>query len=138
MPIKLNPVQPKRISDHVFNQLRELSFRGEFKAGEKIMTERELAEAFVVSRTSVREAINKLVILGLLDQEQGQGTFVRSPESTEKSILAAMLESQDAAIADLLEVRMGLECNAAAMTATRATGKDVLFTTSSINRKGHP
>jgi GntR family transcriptional repressor for pyruvate dehydrogenase complex len=134
MPVKLNPVKPKRISDQVFNQLRELIFRGEFKAGEKIMTERELAEAFGVSRTSVREAINKLVILGLLDQKQGQGTFVRSPESTEKSILAAMVESQDASIADLLEVRMGLECNAAAMAATRANAKDIRFMGKSIEK----
>lgn len=111
----------------MFDQLRELIFRGEFKAGEKIITERELAEAFGVSRTSVREAINKLVVLGLLEQRQGQGTFVRSPESSEKSIVANMVESQDASNADLLEVRMGLECNAASMAATRAVEKDFQF-----------
>ena len=82
MPHKLKPIKPKRISDQVFDQLRELIFRGEFKTGEKILTERELAEAFGVSRTSVRDAINKLVVMGLLEQRQGQGTFVRSPEST--------------------------------------------------------
>jgi len=86
MPHKLKPIKPKRISDQVFDQLRELIFRGEFKSGEKILTERELAEAFGVSRTSVRDAINKLVVMGLLEQRQGQGTFVRSPESSEKSI----------------------------------------------------
>ncbi|MGD8703523.1 MAG: FadR/GntR family transcriptional regulator [Desulfosarcina sp.] len=129
---KLTPIKPKRISDQVFDQLRELIFRGEFKPGEKILTERELAEAFKVSRTSVRDAINKLVVMGLLDQKQGQGTFVRLPESREKSILAAMVESQDATITDLLEVRMGLECNAAAMAATRAVEKDYQFMEKSI------
>jgi GntR family transcriptional repressor for pyruvate dehydrogenase complex len=132
MPHKLKPIKPKRISDQVFDQLRELIFRGEFKAGEKILTERELAEAFNVSRTSVRDAINKLVVMGLLEQKQGQGTFVRSPESREKSILATMVESQDASITDLLEVRMGLECNAAAMAATRAVEKDLQFMEKSI------
>jgi GntR family transcriptional repressor for pyruvate dehydrogenase complex len=72
MPHKLKPIKPKRISDQVFDQLRELIFRGEFKAGEKILTERELAEAFGVSRTSVRDAINKLVVMGLLDQNRGR------------------------------------------------------------------
>ena len=129
---KFKPIKPKRISDQVFDQLRELIFRGEFKAGEKILTERELAEAFGVSRTSVRDAINKLVVIGLLDQKQGQGTFVRSPESKEKSLLATMMESQDASITDLLEVRMGLECNAAAMAATRAVEKDLQFMAKSI------
>jgi GntR family transcriptional repressor for pyruvate dehydrogenase complex len=132
MPHKLKPIKPKRISDQVFDQLRELIFRGEFKAGEKILTERELAEAFGVSRTSVRDAVNKLVVMGLLDQKQGQGTFVRSPESKEKSILATMVESQGASITDLLEVRMGLECNAAAMAASRAVEKDFQFMEKSI------
>ena len=132
MPHKLKPIKPKRISDQVFDQLRELIFRGEFKAGEKILTERELAEAFGVSRTSVRDAINKLVVMGLLDQKQGQGTFVRSPESQEKSLLATMVESQGASISDLLEVRMGLECNAAAMAASRAVEKDFQFMEKSI------
>ncbi len=132
MPHKLKPIKPKRISDQVFDQLRELIFRGEFKAGEKILTERELAEAFGVSRTSVRDAINKLVVMGLLEQRQGQGTFVRSPESRENSILATMVESQDASITDLLEVRMGLECNAAAMAASKAVEKDLQFMEKSI------
>jgi len=132
MPHKLKPIKPKRISDQVFDQLRELIFRGEFKTGEKILTERELAEAFGVSRTSVREAINKLVTMGLLNQKQGQGTFVRSPESREKSLLANIVESQDASITDLLEVRMGLECNAAAMAASRAVEKDFQFMEKSI------
>lgn len=132
MPHKLKPIKPKRISDQVFDQLRELIFRGEFKAGDKILTERELAEAFGVSRTSVRDAINKLVVMGLLDQKQGQGTFVRLPDSREKSILATMVESQDASISDLLEVRMGLECNAAAMAATRSVEKDFQFMQKSI------
>ena len=132
MPHQLTPIKPKRISDQVFDQLRELIFRGEFKAGEKILTERELAEAFGVSRTSVRDAINKLVVMGLLDQKQGQGTFVRSPESKEKSVLATMVESQNASITDLLEVRMGLECNAAALAASRAVEKDFQFMEKSI------
>jgi GntR family transcriptional repressor for pyruvate dehydrogenase complex len=133
MPHKLKPIKPKRISDQVFDQLRELIFRGEFKAGEKILTERDLAEAFGVSRTSVREAINKLVVMGLLEQKQGQGTFVRLPATREQSILANMVESQDASISDLLEVRMGLECNAAAMAASRAVEKDLQFMEKSID-----
>jgi GntR family transcriptional repressor for pyruvate dehydrogenase complex len=132
MPPKLKPIRPKRISDQVFDQLRELIFRGEFKAGEQILTERELAEAFGVSRTSVRDAINKLVVMGLLEQKQGQGTFVRSPDAKEQSILATMVESQDASITDLLEVRMGLECNAAVMAAFRAVEKDLQFMEKSI------
>jgi GntR family transcriptional repressor for pyruvate dehydrogenase complex len=132
MAHKLKPIKPKRISDQVFDQLRELIFRGEFKTGEQILTERELAEAFGVSRTSVRDAINKLVVMGLLEQKQGQGTFVRSPGSGEKNILGTLVESQEASISDLLEVRRGLECNAAALAASRGVEKDFQFMQKSI------
>ena len=133
MQPQIKPIRRRRISDQVFDQLRELIFRGEFKAGEKILTEREMAEAFGVSRTSVRDAINKLVVMGLLEQRQGQGTFVRSPEAKKKSLLATMVESQNASLYDVLEVRMGLECNAAAMAALRADEKDFQFMEKSID-----
>lgn len=129
----LKPIKPKRISDQVYDQLRELIFRGEFKPGEKILTERELSKVLNVSRTSVRDAINKLVVMGLLEQRQGQGTFVRSPESIENPLLAEAMESQDATLEDLLEVRMGMECNAAALAAQRAVEKDIAFLEKSLH-----
>jgi len=125
MPNKLKPIKPKRISDQVFEQLRDLIFRWELKPGDKIMTERDLSEAFGVSRTSVRDAINKLVVMGLLEQKQGQGTFVRSPAGGDQAFLARAMESQNASLMDLFEVRMGLECNAAALAAQRALDTDL-------------
>ena len=83
MKIPLKPIKPKRVSDQVFDQLRELIFRGEFKPGEQITPERELADAMNVSRTSIRDAISKLAVTGLLEQRQGQGTFVRKPDNAE-------------------------------------------------------
>lgn len=132
MPATLKPIKPKRISDQVFEQLRELIFRGEMKPGEQIMPERELSEAFKVSRTSVRDAISKLVVMGLLEQRQGQGTFVRSPDSLKKNPLAVAMETQDASLEDLLEVRMGMECTAAYLAASRANENDIHFLEKSI------
>jgi GntR family transcriptional repressor for pyruvate dehydrogenase complex len=123
----LKPIKPKRIADQVFEQLNNLIFRGEFKPGEKIMTERELSDAFQVSRTSVRDAINKLVVMGMLEQRQGQGTFVSRPGGKAHSYMAKVMESQNATLQDLLEVRMGMECNAAALAARRAEPADIDF-----------
>lgn len=123
MPLK--PIKPRRISDQVFDQLRELIFRGEFKPGQKIMPERELGEAMGVSRTSVRDAINRLAALGLLEHKQGQGTYVRTLMHSRSNPMAIAMESEDASLEDLLEVRMGLECNAAANAAERAGKKDI-------------
>jgi GntR family transcriptional repressor for pyruvate dehydrogenase complex len=131
--MELKPIKLKRISDQVFEQLRESIFRGEIKPGQQLMPERDLAQALQVSRTSVRDAINKLVTLGLLEHRQGQGTFVQTPDSRSENPLAAAMDTEDATIHDLLEVRMGLECNAAALAAMRANGNDVSFLERSIH-----
>jgi GntR family transcriptional repressor for pyruvate dehydrogenase complex len=119
----LTPIKPKRISDLVFEQLRDLIFKGRVKPGDRLMTERELAESLSVSRPTVREAIHRLVALRLLEHRQGQGTFVVSPAG-EKSQLGVPYD-QEIRLADLLEVRLGLECNAAMMAARRATEEDL-------------
>jgi GntR family transcriptional regulator, transcriptional repressor for pyruvate dehydrogenase complex len=122
----LKLIKPKRMSDQVFEQLKDLIFRGHLKPGERLMTERELAKTMGVSRPTVREAINKLVAVHLLEHRQGQGTFVNSPDATaEGNPLAAVINGQDASLMDLLEVRLGLECNAVALAARRATEEDI-------------
>jgi GntR family transcriptional repressor for pyruvate dehydrogenase complex len=87
------------------------------------MTERELAENLSVSRPTVREAINRLVALRLLEHRQGQGTFVVSPSAEKNSL--GVPHDLDVSLADLLEVRLGLECNAVMMAARRATEEDI-------------
>ena len=133
MRTPFKPIRPKRVSDQVFEQLRELIYRGRLKPGEQLMPERELAEALNVSRTTIRNAINKLVVLGMLDHRQGQGTFVKNAAPTDTNPLALAMEEQDASLEDLLEVRMGLECNAAALAAKRADAKDIQFLSNSLS-----
>ncbi len=125
MNVRLKPISPKRISDQVFDQLRELIFRGAYQPGQRFMTERELAATLGVSRNSVREAVNKLVTLRFLEQRQGQGTFVRSMDEVVKIPLATVMEAEDASLIDLLEMRLGIECNAASLAARRATADDL-------------
>ena len=122
----LKPIKPKRMSDQVFEQLKDLIFRGHLKPGERLMNERELAQNLGVSRPTVREAINKMVAMHLLEHRQGQGTFVNlPPTSAEQNPLAAVINGQNASLMDLLEVRLGLECNAVALAARRASGEDI-------------
>ena len=125
MKIRLKPISHKRISDLVFDQLRDLIFRGDYKPGQKILTERELARALNVSRTSVREAINKLVTLRFLEHRQGQGTFVCAVDEATKIPLDSVMQAQDASLVDLLEMRMGIECTDASLAAQRADASDL-------------
>lgn len=119
----LTPIRPKRSSDLVFEQLRDLIFKGHLKPGDQLMNERGLAESLGVSRPTVREAINRLVALRLLEHKQGQGTFV-VPPAVENNPLGVP-HDQGISLADLLEVRLGIECNAVMMAARRATEDDV-------------
>lgn len=119
----LTPIKPKRISDLVFEQLRDLIFKGQIEPGQQLITERELAESLGVSRPTVREAINRLVALGFLEHKQGQGTFVVSPSAEHNPL--GVPSDENISLADLLEVRLGLECNAVMMAARRATDEDI-------------
>lgn len=121
----LKPIKQHKISDQIFDQLRELIFRGKLKPGEKLMPEREMADTMGVSRTSIRNAITRLVAIGLVENKQGRGTFVTMPSSRDKNPFAAAMTTEDASIYDLLEVRMGLECLAASLAAKRADATDI-------------
>jgi GntR family transcriptional repressor for pyruvate dehydrogenase complex len=133
MTIPIKPIKPKRISDQVFDQIRELIFRGTLKPGEKLMTERELAQAMNVSRTTIRDAIQRLVTMGMIVQKQGQGTFVKRVDAGTENPLARAIVAQGASLEDLLEVRVGLECNAASLAARRADEDDIMAMSQSID-----
>lgn len=125
MPVKLKPIKAKNISDQVFEQIREIIYRGRLKPGQQLLPERDLAVDLNVSRTTVRNALNKLVALGLLEHKQGQGTFVRHPETINMQPLSIALATEEATLEHLLEVRIGLECNSASLAAKRADGDDI-------------
>ncbi|MFP5213273.1 MAG: FadR/GntR family transcriptional regulator, partial [Acidobacteriota bacterium] len=104
------------------------------KPGEKLMAERDLAARLGVSRPTVREAINKLVAIGLLEHRQGQGTFVASPGGGEvKNPLTNYMDGYEPDLVELLEVRLGLECNAVALAARRVTDEDILALEKSLH-----
>lgn len=123
--MNIRPITPKRISCQVFEQIRELIFKGVYKPEQQIPPERDLAASMEVSRTSIRNAIDQLVQIGLLHQIQGQGTFVSSPETRKGNPFSGAMNTDEATYIDLLEVRLGLECNAAKLAAQRASKKDL-------------
>jgi GntR family transcriptional regulator, transcriptional repressor for pyruvate dehydrogenase complex len=121
----IKPIKPKRVADQVFEQLRELIYKGRFQPGERLAPERNLAMSMDVSRTSIRLAISKLVDLGMLEHIHGEGVFVSSQGGSAGPSLSDMLSSKEASISEVLEVRLGLECNAAELAAKRASVEDL-------------
>ncbi len=120
-------IRPKKIADHVFEQIQDLIYRGQLRPGEKLLPERELAEALNVSRNSVREAINKLVDRNLIENRQGMGTFVRLPKPDQSDNPLRNVLGDNISVQELLEFRLGLECNAAVLAARKATSEDIAY-----------
>jgi GntR family transcriptional repressor for pyruvate dehydrogenase complex len=94
----------------VFEALKENILTGKFRNGELLPTQETLAQQFGVSRTVMREALNKLSSLGLIESQQGRGTFVRSPNV--RTVIEPMLSSlmlDETSTCELMETRYYLE-----------------------------
>ena len=137
----LSPITKQKISDLVFEQLRDEIYRGEVKAGEKLQSERELAHILRVSRSSVRKALTRLGEMGYLENRPGQGTFVRLPEALNPDFSSAYLMNLGISTLDeLMEVRIGIECQGVALAAERADDMDIGFLELAYNElsQAHP
>ncbi len=122
----LEPVRKTKVYAEVAAQIHRLIAEGRLKPGDKLPPERELAEVFGVSRTSVRDAIRVLEIQGLVEPRHGEGTVVRQiPIDSIVGPLASALTATKDLIADLFDMRKMLEPPLARAAAFRATAEDV-------------
>src|SRR5689334_14692779 len=74
--LDLTPVRPQKLGERVAAQLLEQVRSGRLAPGDRMPSERELMAAFAVGRSTVREALNGLALLGVVDIRHGQGAFV--------------------------------------------------------------
>lgn len=120
------PIKLERVSEKAALQIKEAVISGLFKVGTRLPPERELAQQMGVSRPSIREAIHRLEILGLLESVHGGGTVVRS--LTEKEIQRPMemvLGENVCKVVELSEIRGFMEAWAAKMAAVNRTDADL-------------
>ena len=130
------PVKHMKVADQVTDELQEWFRSGELTPGMRLPPERELAARFGVSRTSLRDALQRLELLGYLDARQGDGTYVRVPGAEAVSQPFRNLVStlpQNAA--DLLEFRTLLEPEVAALAAAHLTPESRQELTRSLERQ---
>jgi GntR family transcriptional repressor for pyruvate dehydrogenase complex len=118
-------VQSRKLSDDIMEQLEDMILDGRLLVGQKLLSERTLAEQFAVSRPSVREAIQKLETKNLVERKQGGGTFVK-PRLNEliTDPLRLLLSDKPEMQFDLLEFRHALEGMAAYYAALRGQPED--------------
>jgi GntR family transcriptional regulator, transcriptional repressor for pyruvate dehydrogenase complex len=110
----------KTFSRKVVENIRELISSGQLKPGDKLPSERELAEMMNVSRPTIREGFKILSAMGFLSIRQGNGVFV-ADESVRLDNLAAILFLQTDTFYELFEVRKMIETESAANAAKKGT-----------------
>ncbi|MFZ5969557.1 MAG: FadR/GntR family transcriptional regulator [Bacillota bacterium] len=119
------PIQNKKVYQHVIEQIQEMVMDGTLKRGDRLPAERELAEELGVSRTSVREALRALEVIGIIESRQGEGNFIAS--NLDKSLfepLSVMFKIHNGTSIDILELRIIIEVEAASLAAKRITEAD--------------
>jgi GntR family transcriptional repressor for pyruvate dehydrogenase complex len=118
------PIKQSRVSGEVTEQLKQSILLGHVKSGEKLPSERELAEQFQVSRVAIREALRTLENSGFITTRQGVtgGTFVT--ELTFQQLSNAFLDlflAEKISIPELYQVRLLVEPEVARLAAQRIT-----------------
>lgn len=124
MPI--SPISRSMISEQVFEQIKEGIVRGEWIPGSKLPSENELCQMFNVSRVPIREALQKLGALGIIETRRGEGTFVSSLTAGNFMIsLVPLLALNKKNMMDILQYRALVEGESAALAAQNATADDL-------------
>lgn len=122
----LKPIHTEKIYKLIIDQIRSLINENQLQPGDKLPSEREIALALSVSRTSVRHAIATLVAKGLLSVQQGGGTFIADPKkqiTNRQSLLEELcwnLAEQQISPVEISQSRMLLEVETVRLCAIHA------------------
>ncbi|CAM3848788.1 FadR/GntR family transcriptional regulator [Roseateles saccharophilus] len=117
--------RPRTLALELVDSLGNRIRAGQLQAGDKLPTEAAIMEEFEVSRTVVREAISKLQAAGLVETRHGIGTFVLGPgDGPSFKITPEQFSTLQDVIA-VLELRIGLETEAAGLAAQRRTADNL-------------
>jgi len=114
--------QKLSVAGETVERIADMIRSGQYAPGDRLPSERKLAEQLQVSRTSVREALSRLETFGLLESRHGLGTFVKDPsrEVLQASLMPHLFTDPET-VGKLFELREIIEIDAAARAAERAT-----------------
>ena len=114
--VKLKPIEIKeRLYVRVARRIADLVSSGEVSPGDKLPSERDLAEMLKVSRPSVREAMIALEVSGLIEVRTGSGIYVADQSREQPAVVA----DEGIGPFEILEMRLMIEPEACALAAER-------------------
>jgi GntR family transcriptional regulator, transcriptional repressor for pyruvate dehydrogenase complex len=116
---------PKEV---VFKKIQDDIIHGKWKPKMKIPSENELSKELNVARVSVREAIEKMVALGILEKRHGKGTYIKQldPSISFNSLVPSIILeiNKDTAI-EIQELRLSLDVGSAKLCAEKRDANDI-------------
>ena len=115
----------ERLSDRLAVRIAEQIDGDALKPGDRLPTEQQLAAAYGVSRTVVREAVHQLKSQGLVRSRQGSGVFVTAPPAHRALAFDPKVLESIEAVLQMVELRRVIEGEMAALAAKRATRAQV-------------
>jgi Transcriptional regulators len=121
---------PQRLFEVISEDIR----RGVFPVGGKLPVEADLCERYGVSRTVLRETVARMRADGLVDTQQGRGTFVLALATPPAFRFKASTDGGVQSILDLAELRLGIEGTAASLAARRRTPAQLARLKSCLDR----
>ena len=117
--MELRPVKKESISEQVFEQMKSQISSGKWKTGEKLPSETELASIFHVSRVTIRNALQRLSTMGLVETRFGEGSFVSELNIGRqvKTVLLPSVYLQPHNVEEILQFRCAIEVETAGLAA---------------------
>lgn len=120
----LDPSQDRKVYEGILLQIHEITQERNLRPGDKLPSERELSEQLGAGRSSVREALRALELLGLIETRRGEGTFLKHYRHNRLiDILGFFILRDTKTKKDLIEMRRMLELDAVRLACRRATDK---------------
>lgn len=118
----MTPVTRTTLAADICRKMVGHLIRGDWKAGERIPAERELAQKLNVGRSSLREALKALEIMGMIETRLGEGTYVcKRSRFLSGPLLWAITSSSEPEAHELVEARVLIETELAGLAAERST-----------------
>jgi DNA-binding FadR family transcriptional regulator len=124
--LELKAIDTSSLVDKVEIRLIEVFLYKELKPGDSIPKETELATLMGVSRTVIRESLNRLKTMGLIESRKHKGTIIKSPDLSAilgKSLIPRILDNKT--LMDVFEMRLALEVGMADFIFARKTDRDI-------------
>jgi len=116
----LKTIKIKRITEEIVTQIRDHIAQGELQAGDRLPSEREMAQQLGVSRPTVREALQVLEHTGFVEILQGSGTYIKDiSQQALTDPLQILVDGSDKRYQEVYEFRTAIECWAVGLAAER-------------------